>query len=59
MNLTIEKRAALCKLVFSKEETEVKKLVPVSAISTSITGASEEALEYVPCIYYLASSGKT
>ena len=31
---------------------EVKKLVSFLAISTSMTGAREEALERVPCIYY-------
>ena len=29
-----------------------KKLVSVSATSTSVTGAREEALERVPCIHY-------
>ena len=32
--------------------SEVKKLVSVSATSTSTTGAREEALERVPCIHY-------
>ena len=32
--------------------SEVEKLVSVTATSTSMIGASEEALEYVPCIYY-------
>ena len=30
-----------------------KKQVLVSATSTLVTGAREEALEHVPCIYYL------
>ena len=33
-------------------DSEAKKLVSVSATSTSMTGAREEALERVPCIHY-------
>ena len=36
----------------SKEKTEVKKLVSVSATSTSITGASKKTQERVLCIHY-------
>ena len=32
--------------------SEAKKLVSVSATSTSMTGAREEALERIPCIHY-------
>ena len=35
-----------------------KKLVLVSATSTSVTGAREEALKRVPCIYYLVQFKK-
>ena len=35
-----------------EEEARVKKLVSVSATSTSMTDAREEALERVPCIHY-------
>ena len=37
----------------SESERGVKKLVSVLATSTSVTGASEEALERVSCIHYL------
>ena len=33
--------------------SEAKKLVSVSATSTSTTGAREEVIECIPCIYYL------
>ena len=35
-----------------KEKTGVKKLVSVLATSMSMTGASEEVFERVPCIHY-------
>ena len=35
----------------SEEETGVKKLVSILATSTLVTGAREEALERVLCIY--------
>ena len=35
-----------------EEKTRVKKLVSVSATSTSMTNAREEALERVSCIHY-------
>ena len=44
------------------QATKVKKLVPVSAISASMTEASKEAqeviLDRVPCIHYLVQSWK-
>ena len=39
--------------MLSKEETRVKKLVLVSATSTSLTSSREEALKHVPYIHYL------
>ena len=50
--LLLQEEGPFYQLVSSKEETGVKKLVLVLATSTSMTGASEKALERVSCIYY-------
>ena len=48
--LQLKQKGPLCNQV--SRASEVKKLVSVSLASMSITGAREEALESVPCIYY-------
>ena len=40
------------------ETSEAKKLVSVSATSTSMTDARKESLERIPCIYYLVQFEK-
>ena len=51
--LPLQEEGPLCKqMPLEKEETRVKKLVSVSANSTSMTDAREEALERVSCIHY-------
>ena len=40
------------------QTSEAKKLVSISTTSTSMTGPKTEALERVPCIYYLVQFKK-